>query len=369
MSEAALMEAKSRLGSTVLVPSVKELAKEQFISIPPRYVHHDQQPPSTVIDTNSLPQIPVIDMAKLLSQEFMDSELQKFHHACRDWGFFQLVNHGVSTELLEKVKVETEKFFNLPMEKKEKLWQKAGEIEGFGQHFVNSEEQKLEWADLFYVVTLPPRSRKPHLFDNFPPSFRDTIEAYSEELQGVANKIFKLVIKALGIMEVDYIRELFEEGWQAMRMNYYPSCPQPDLVIGLKPHSDATGLTILFQLNDIVGLQIKKDGLWIPVKPIPNAFIINIGDMLEIVTNGIYRSIEHRATISSNKERLSIATFHNPKFDAELVAASSLVTPQTPQAFKRMSVSDYFKGYLSRELDGKSFIEFLRIQNDQIKNN
>ncbi|KDP22220.1 hypothetical protein JCGZ_26051 [Jatropha curcas] len=362
------MDGKSRLGSTVLVPSVKEIAKDQLISIPPRYVRLDHQPPSTVTNSTSLPQIPVIDMAKLFPQQFLDSELQKFHLACKDWGFFQLVNHGVTTELLEKMKIETAAFFNLPIEKKKKFWQKAGEAEGFGQHFVHSEEQKLEWGDLFYIVTLPTHSRKPHLFDNFPPSFRDAIEAYSEELQGLANKIFNLVIKALGILEVDYITESFEKGWQAMRMNYYPPCPQPELVMGVNPHSDASGLTILFQLNDVVGLQIKKDGVWIPVKPIPNAFIINIGDMLEILTNGIYPSIEHRATINSSKERLSIATFHNPKFDGDLVAASSLITPKTPQVFKRTSVSDYLKGYLTRQLDGKSFIELLRIPNAEIKN-
>lgn len=83
-----------------------------------------------------------------------------------------MVNHGVSCALLEKVKLHTEEFFDLPMEEKMKFWQKAGELEGFGQHFVASEEQKLEWADLFYVVTLPTHLRKPHLFSNFPPSFR-----------------------------------------------------------------------------------------------------------------------------------------------------------------------------------------------------
>ncbi|KAJ9135939.1 hypothetical protein P3X46_033059 [Hevea brasiliensis] len=357
------MESKSIPGTSLLVPSVKEIAKQQLTAIPPRYVRHDHDP-SPVAHTTSLPQIPVINLGNLFSPQFADLELHKFHLACKDWGFFQLVNHGVSTEILEKVKLQTEEFFNLPMEEKMKFWQKPGEIEGFGQHFVTSEEQKLEWADLFYVVTLPTHLRKPHLFSNFPPSFRDALEAYSEELQSIAKKIFNLVAKTLGI-EPDELKDLAEEGWQAMRMNYYPPCPEPDLVIGLKPHSDATGLTILLQLNDVEGLQIKKDGMWIPVKPIPNAFIINIGDMLEIVTNGIYRSIEHRATISSTKERLSIATFHNPKFDGELRAAASLITPETPPVFKRMSVSDYFKGYLSRELHGKSFIEVLRIPNHQ----
>jgi len=68
-----------------------------------------------------------------------------------------------------------------------------------------------------------------------------------------------------------------------MRMNYYPPCPQPDKVIGLTPHSDSTGLTILLQLNQVEGLLIRKNGLWVPVNPFPNAFIVNVGDILEVI--------------------------------------------------------------------------------------
>lgn len=83
----------------------------------------------------------------------------------------------------------------------------------------------------------------------------------------------------------------FEDDVQSMRMNYYPPCPQPEKVIGLTPHSDGSALTILLQLNDVEGLQVRKDGMWVPVKPLPNAFIVNIGDMLEV--KNIYSFIKH----------------------------------------------------------------------------
>lgn len=101
------------------------------------------------------------------------------------------------------------------------------------------------------------------------------------ELKSMAMKIFNLMAKALG-MNPEELEVLFEEGMQSMRMNYYPPSTQPEQVIGLTPHSDATGLTILFQLNEIDGLQIRKDGVWIPVKPLPSAFVINIADVLEV---------------------------------------------------------------------------------------
>jgi len=87
------------------------------------------------------------------------------------------------------------------------------------------------------------------------------------------------------------------------------------------------------------------------------------------VTNGIYRSTEHRATVNSEKERISMATFYSPNLDGELGPAPSLVTPETPAAYRRMIVADFLKGYLSRELVGKSYVDVMRIQNGGDKDN
>ncbi|EEF33888.1 Naringenin,2-oxoglutarate 3-dioxygenase, putative [Ricinus communis] len=310
------------LGSSLLVPCVQELAKLSLESIPPRYVRQDQDQPINVQNQNV--EVPVIDMERLLSQESMHSELAKLHCACRDWGFFQLVNHQVSASLLEKMKIEVQEFFNLPMEKKKKLWQYPGEVEGFGQPLL------------------------------------ETLDTYSWEVKNLAKIILAQMAKTLE-MEAKEMTEIFEDGHQSIRINYYPPCPQPEKVIGLTPHSDATGLTILLQLNEVEGLQINKNGKWVTVKPIPNAFIINIGDILEIISNGRYRSIEHRATVNSEKERLSIATFYAPKVEAEIGPAPSLITQQTPALFKRIGVEEYFRSLFARELHSKSHLHTLRI--------
>jgi isopenicillin N synthase-like dioxygenase len=78
------------------------------------------------------------------------------------------VNHGVSSSLVEKVKLETQDFFNLPMSEKKKFWQTPQHMEGFGQAFVMTDEQKLDWADIFFMSTLPKHSRMPHLFPKLP---------------------------------------------------------------------------------------------------------------------------------------------------------------------------------------------------------
>ncbi|KAL0545734.1 hypothetical protein IC582_015625 [Cucumis melo] len=111
-------------------------------------------------------------MYNLCSHDTMDSELSRLHSACKIWGFFQLVKHGVSDSLMERMKMETQKLFELPIEEKKKLWQREGDVEGFGQAFVRSEEQKLDWCDIFFMATSPLHFRNPRLFQNLPLSLR-----------------------------------------------------------------------------------------------------------------------------------------------------------------------------------------------------
>ncbi|KAK7368552.1 hypothetical protein VNO80_10579 [Phaseolus coccineus] len=352
--------------TSLTVPFVQEIAKEALTSVPERYVRplHERPILST---TTPLPQVPIIDLSKLFSQDLKETELENLHCACKEWGFFQLINHGVSSSLVEKVKRGAHELFNLPIEEKKMFGQREGEgVEGYGQVFVVSEEQKLEWGDMFFMLTLPPQLRKPYLFPNIPLPFRDDLNNYCTELKNLAIKIIDLMGNALNV-ETKEITELFGDGVQSMRLNYYPPCPQPELVMGLNPHSDGGGLTILLQANEMEGLQIKKDELWIPIKPLPNSFIINLGDMLEIMTNGIYRSIEHRATVNLEKERISIATFYNPGMEVNIGPAQSLVTPKTPAMFRTIKVTEYYRGYLSRELRGRSYLDSIRIQNHDEK--
>ena len=83
-------------------------------------------------------------------------------------------------------------------------------------------------------------------------------------------------------MDPNDIKELFGNGRQTLRMNYYPPCSKPEQVLGFKPHADSSALTILIQINEMDGLQIKKDGKWVAVKPLPDAFVVNIGDAFEV---------------------------------------------------------------------------------------
>ncbi|KAF7808469.1 protein SRG1-like [Senna tora] len=333
--------------------------------IPQKYIRHDREPLLQSHQANpddGLPTIPVVDLNNfsVSAGNVGDAQLQDLYSTCKDWGFFQVVNHEVSSELLGKLKSEIEKFFELPSEEKKKYQIREGDVQGYGT-VIRCKDQKLDWGDRFYAVINPINRRKPYLLPELPPSLRDTLETYFVEVRKLAMELLGLLGKAIK-MEMKEVEDLFEDGMQSIRMTYYPPCPEPELVVGLTPHSDATGITILHQVNGVEGLEIKKDGVWIPVTFLPEAFVVNVGDIMEIVSNGAYNSIEHRASVNKEKERISIAMFFNPKFEAEIGPARSLISPKNPPLFKRMLMEDYFKDF-SQNLNGKSHLEKMRIKN------
>ncbi|KAJ0017511.1 hypothetical protein Pint_10127 [Pistacia integerrima] len=324
--------------------SVQELIKDPNITVPNSYFRPDQEPPKLLNGNHYFPAIPTIDLERLVSKEQAEFELAKLESTCKEWGIFQLVNHGVSSSLLEKLKFEIQEFFNLPLEEKMKYKIKPDDFEGYGS--VVRSDGKLDWGDKLYMTTNPIHMRESHLFPELPSSLRNTLECYFQEMQNLSRKILGMIGKTLNT-EIKEMEELFEDGMQSVRFNYYPPCSKPELVMGLAPHSDAT------------------DSVWIPVSILPEALAINLGDILEIMSNGLYQSVEHRASINSAKERISIAFFVGPKFDAEIGAARSLINPENPPLFKRIGTEEYFKSFFSRKLKGKTNLEYMKIENGE----
>ncbi|KAL9257145.1 Codeine O-demethylase-like protein [Drosera capensis] len=247
-----------------------------------------------------------------------------------------VINHGVSPLLIEDVKRKFDEFFKLPTEEKNKYKQQPGELQGFGRLFVVSDDQKLDWGwgDMICMVPLTYR-----------------IQLAQEAPSCIpVRPLIRRLIQIIGWIHL-----------QDLRINDYPPCPQPERVMGLTNHSDSSAITILLQVNEIAGLQVKKDGKWILVEPLPNAFMVNIGDLLEVITNGTYRSIEHRVIVNSTEERLSVLSFHGMKLGGEVAPAPCLVTPESPPVFRTLSFVDYTERFFQQKLDGKSYEVFVKM--------
>lgn len=189
---------------------------------------------------------------------------------------------------------------------------------------------------------------------------RDSLDRYSAEVRRVATDLLRVMAKNLGLEEDPWKLTRIAAS-QSMRMNYYPPCPQAnDKVLGISPHSDAVGLTLLLQASPVPGLQIRRQGRWLPVAPLPGALVANVGDVIEVLTNGRYKSIEHRAVVSPTHERISMAAFHTASFDDTYGPIQEIITDDVPR-YRTISVEDYVKLVMSRKLDGKNIMDAMKI--------
>ncbi|TVU31703.1 hypothetical protein EJB05_23401, partial [Eragrostis curvula] len=316
--------------------------------VPERYVRPEIKADAVIVNAEGY-NLPIIDMSRLLNPEFSEEEIAKLGSACEHWGFFQLVNHGLDEGMLQKIKADITEFFNLPLEEKLAVAIEPNGVQGFGHHFVFSKEQKLDWVDLLFLATRPVEERSLAFWPTKPSTFRDTLDKYSLELANVSTQLLKFMAHNLGV-DQDALLGAFKRQPQSVRINYYPPCHQADKVLGLSPHTDGVGMTFLLHVNDVQGLQIKKDGKWFSVESMPGALVVNIGDVLEILTNGKYKSIEHRAIVNPDKERITIAAFHSADIFCTIGPLQDLLKAGQAR-YKAIDGVEFTKGYFAAKLE------------------
>ncbi|XP_059644402.1 probable 2-oxoglutarate-dependent dioxygenase SLC1 [Cornus florida] len=148
-----------------------------------------------------------------------------------------------------------------------------------------------------------------------------------------------------------------ELGKQIFVANLYPPCPQPEHAMGIPTYSDHGVLTLLIQ-NEIGGLKVQHNGKWVNVNPLPNSFLVNTANHLEILSNGKYKSVLHRAVVNNKATRISLAMGHGPLLDAILGPTMELVNSEThPAACIPMKYKDYLEMKQNNQLDAKYGLE------------
>ncbi|KAJ0078025.1 hypothetical protein Patl1_37161 [Pistacia atlantica] len=175
------------------------------------------------------------------------------------------------------------------------------------------------------------KSRRENLKEsifNLPPSPVDSErfqKSIAKEPERMARELLKGISESLGL-EASYIDKTLNlnSGLQLLIANLYPPCPQPDLAMGLPPHSDHGLLTLLTQ-NGIGGLQLQHNSKWVNVDAPPNSFLVNTGDHIEILSNGKYKSVVHRAIVNNKSTRISLAIANGPSLDTVVCPAQELI--------------------------------------------
>ncbi|XP_049408429.1 probable 2-oxoglutarate-dependent dioxygenase SLC1 [Solanum stenotomum] len=188
---------------------------------------------------------------------------------------------------------------------------------------------------------------------------------YSKETKILFIKLVKAILESLGTNvatknktqqnDEEMLKE-FEDGSQLMAVNFYPPCPNPDLTLGMPPHSDYGFLTLLLQ-DEVEGLQVKCNDDWVTIQPIPNAFVVNVGDHLEIFSNGKYKSVLHRVLVNSLKSRISVASLHSLPFNSIIKPSPKLISETNPSLYKDTNFAAFLEYLKSCDSTNKSFLE------------
>ncbi|GAB2277120.1 hypothetical protein Dimus_011827 [Dionaea muscipula] len=326
--------------------------------VPNRYI----QPPEERLDATNVvcdEPIPIIDVSDEDDATLGDSICE----AARKYGFFQIINHGIPIEVLDDVQAAVHQFFELPTEEKIKYKRNPCEkgMAKLGTSFNPSKEKVMEWKDYLNLLYL--FSEEEEATADWPPICRDQALDYCKRVEAVVTRIYDLLLKGLAVNGFDETKRSLLMGCMGVNMNYYPFCPNPELTVGVGRHSDGSALTVLLQ-DDVGGLYVRApDGeSWIHVSPTRGALVINVGDMLQLVSNGHYKSIEHKAVANASKARVSVAVFVNPAPDQVMAPLPELLenTGEEP-LYREVVFRDYFKYFFSKGHDGKATIEWAKI--------
>ncbi|KAL4204855.1 hypothetical protein AMTRI_Chr01g111810 [Amborella trichopoda] len=320
--------------------------------------------------------VPIIDLGPLFSSNSDDSTalskiVDQIGKGCKEWGFFQVINHGMPIELRNEVKKVAAKFFSQSVEEKRKI--RRDEDNAMGYFDAENTRNVRDWKEVFDFLVVNP-SEIPAEYDGeqvtrtitmgnrWPenlPEMRKACEEYAKATEKLAIKLLELISLSLGL-SATCLNGFFKNQTSFIRLNYYPPCPCPDVALGVGRHKDAGALTVLAQ-DEVGGLEVRgKDGKWVAVKAVLDSYIINVGDIVQVWSNDAYESAEHRVVVNSKRERFSVPFFYNPSHYEFIKPLEELLSKDNPPKY-----SGYNWGYLftSRKLSNfkKMTVENLQV--------
>ncbi|XP_021908926.1 gibberellin 20 oxidase 1 [Carica papaya] len=310
--------------------------------IPKQFIWPDHEKPC--VNAREL-KVPLVDLSGLLSSHHHDDTSDAVmeaaslvSQACKNHGFFLVVNHGVDATLIADAHMYMDSFFELPLCEKQKSQRKLGDHCGYASSFTGRFSCHLPWKETLSFRYSEEKGSsqvvEEYLCNTMGEGFKQFGKVYQEYCNAMSRlslRIMELLAISLGVGR-NHFREFFEENDSIMRLNYYPPCQKPDLTLGTGPHCDPASLTILHQ-DQVGGLQVFVDNEWRAISPNFNAFVVNIGDTFMALSNGKYRSCLHQAVVNSRTPRKSLAFFLCPKSDRVVKPPGELVDACNPRRY------------------------------------
>ncbi|KAM0946119.1 putative gibberellin 2-beta-dioxygenase [Dioscorea sansibarensis] len=312
--------------------------------------------------------IPIIDLSDPVSAT---TSMVK---ACSEFGFFKVTSHGIPMELINKLEAEAVKFFSLPQIEKERLGQPNPF--GYGNKKIGANGD-VGWLE-YLLLDITSKSKNKSFISSFlsepsATSFCSALNEYIAAVRRLARQVLELLADGLGIKQRDVFSKLVmnEESDSVFRVNHYP--PYPLLqgfncsLTGFGEHTDPQVISVL-RSNNTAGLQIAlRDGSWVSVPPDQESFFINVGDSLQVLTNGRFRSVKHRVLANGMRSRLSMVYFGGPAPKQRLAPLQQLLEEGEQSLYKEFTWFEYkASAYKSRLADNRlaQFEKQKRLVND-----
>ncbi|PUZ52707.1 hypothetical protein GQ55_6G291100 [Panicum hallii var. hallii] len=347
---------EQELSYSILMKGVRHLSDSGITRLPDRYVLPAPDRPGAGLATTtstSRVKLPVVDLARLRDPSQRAAVLQTLDAACRGYGFFQVVNHGVDGAVIAGMRDVARRFFELPLpERARYMSPDVRAAVRYGTSFNQAKDAVLCWRDFLKLVCHPLRDVVA-AWPREPADLRDVASGYAAASHGLFMELMEAALQALGIAaDGGVLGELAAGSSHMMTVNCYPACPQPELTLGMPAHSDYGLFTFVLQ-DHVEGLQVMHGGRWLTVDPIPGSFVVNVGDHLEIYSNGAYKSVLHRVRVNSTRPRISVASFHSLPAERVVGPAPELVDEAAGKPRRYMD-TDFatFLAYLA-SADGK----------------
>ncbi|KAJ8547263.1 hypothetical protein K7X08_010849 [Anisodus acutangulus] len=341
---------------------VKGLVDAGITEVPQIFILPPKNRPESSDTCETQFTFPVIDLEGINEDPIKHKEIvDKVRDASETWGFFQVVNHGIPTSVLEEMLQGTRQFFEQDIEVKKHYYTRDSTkkvIHTSNFDLYSPSVPAANWRDSLFCLMAP----DPPSPEELPTACGEILKEYSDHIMKLGKSVFELLSDGLGLNpshlnDMDYAEGLTVLG------HYYPACPQPELTIGTNKHSDNAFITVLLQDN-IGGLQVLHQNQWIDVPPTPGALVVNIGDLLQLISNDKYISVEHRVLANKVGPRISVACFlyTGPVPSSKLYGPiTELLSEDNPPKYRATTVKDYIDYFRKKGLDGTSALLHYKI--------